>query len=330
MSKSIKIFVSHRVDMDCKVLDNPLFIPVRCGAVFDNRKNITMLGDNTGDNISEKRMSFCELTVLYWAWKNQKADYMGLCHYRRYFNFTNKEGLKDIPITIYNAGATVVDYLDNETIDKFGLNNQELIRKQIENYDALVVYPVDFSHTDLKHNYDAMEKFPSYHKIKDVDLVLSIVKEKYPEMYPTAEKYMFGIRYNRLYNCFVLKYELFDKFCNWFFDIVFELDKRLDMTGYNESQFRTPGTIGERLFGIWVLWMQEQNYKVNEIPVLFVNNPEKELNTFITYFNYYRCKLLSKLTFGKNRNHYKDQKVKLKEKVNIIRAYKRRKSNDKK
>ena len=63
-NSDIKIFVSHRIDIDSKVLNNPLFIPVRCGAVFDKRKNVSMIGDNIGDNISEKRMSFNELTVL--------------------------------------------------------------------------------------------------------------------------------------------------------------------------------------------------------------------------------------------------------------------------
>ena len=71
----IKIFVSHRIDMDSELVDNPLFVPIRCGAVLDNRNDVTMLGDDTGKNISEKRMTFNEFTVLYWAWKNVSADY---------------------------------------------------------------------------------------------------------------------------------------------------------------------------------------------------------------------------------------------------------------
>ena len=85
----IKIFVSHRIDLDSETIDNPLYIPVRCGAVYDERENVTMLGDDTGDNISEKRMSYCELTVLYWAWKNVDADYYGLCQDCRYLVFSD-------------------------------------------------------------------------------------------------------------------------------------------------------------------------------------------------------------------------------------------------
>ena len=77
-SKKIAIFVSHRIDLKSMVIDNPLYVPVRCGAALDeNDEGNVIMGDNTGDNISEKRISFCEYTVQYWAWKNYDADYYG-------------------------------------------------------------------------------------------------------------------------------------------------------------------------------------------------------------------------------------------------------------
>ena len=88
MQKEIAIFVSHRIDKPCYTPKSSIYHPMRCGAVYDE-SNSTIPGDNTGENISAKRMQYCELTVQYWAWKNYQADYYGLCHYRRYFSFSD-------------------------------------------------------------------------------------------------------------------------------------------------------------------------------------------------------------------------------------------------
>ena len=85
----IKIFSTQRIDKKADVFDCDSIVPVRCGAVYDKTDGCGIIGDNTGENISEKRMTFCELTTQYWAWKNVDADYYGFCHYRRYFSFSS-------------------------------------------------------------------------------------------------------------------------------------------------------------------------------------------------------------------------------------------------
>jgi len=64
-------------------------IPVQAGAALTSEK-IEKLGDNTGCNLSIKNKYYSEMTVTYWAWKNRQADYMGICHYRRWLDIQDE------------------------------------------------------------------------------------------------------------------------------------------------------------------------------------------------------------------------------------------------
>ena len=65
-----------------------MYLPLQVGA--EGKEPIGFTGDNTGEHISAKNATFCELTGLYWAWKNLEADYIGLAHYRRHFAGSKK------------------------------------------------------------------------------------------------------------------------------------------------------------------------------------------------------------------------------------------------
>lgn len=66
---------------------------------------------------------------------------------------------------------------------------------------------------------------------------------------------------------FVMKRSLFDEYCTWLFDILFELEKRTDMTWYDTYEARLFGFMSERLFNVW---LERQNLKKVEIPVVFL------------------------------------------------------------
>ena len=80
--KDIKVIVATHKKY--KMPEDKLYFPIHVGK--EGKNDIGFIGDNTGDNISVKNPNFCELTGLYWAWKNLEADYIGLTHYRRHFS----------------------------------------------------------------------------------------------------------------------------------------------------------------------------------------------------------------------------------------------------
>jgi hypothetical protein len=69
-------------------------VPVCVGEVAAINPHFGVI-DATGDSISERNQIYSELTALYWIWKNTSDDFVGLCHYRRFFDVEEND-LRDI------------------------------------------------------------------------------------------------------------------------------------------------------------------------------------------------------------------------------------------
>lgn len=91
-------------------------IPIQAGAELTAQK-VCPIRDNTGKNISYKNRQYCELTVLYWMWKNDKSDYVGLVHYRRHFEL-DIEQLRRLKYSDIDIVLTIpiMDIPDVETV----------------------------------------------------------------------------------------------------------------------------------------------------------------------------------------------------------------------
>lgn len=156
--KKIKIFVSHRKDINSATISNPLYINVVCGQALGNPQK-GKIGDNTGDNISIKQPYYSEYTVQYWAWKNVEADYYGLCHYRRYLSFADKM------FPEYNDQRFAAEpNMKLKFIKKYGLLNPFKMRREIEKYDVITSVTYDVKNipnaVPFKNVYEAFTCSP--------------------------------------------------------------------------------------------------------------------------------------------------------------------------
>lgn len=266
----IKIFVSHRIDLDSVTIDNPLYIPVRCGAVYDEREGVTMLGDDTGDNISEKRDSYCELTVLYWAWKNIKADYYGLCHYRRYISFSDQKYTTEDN----HSGFVVEQDLNEHVIKKYSLNEKNMVQK-IRHFDVLTTYPEDIRYAWDGPFYTMLDLCRSRRKdfdFRGVEEMIRIIKENYPEYSDETDIY-FSEHYAKFYNAFVIKKEIFNELCNFVFGVLEKLEPFLDCSEYSASKMRMPAYMAEDLVGIFFLHIKgKRNIRIHMTDLIFFEN----------------------------------------------------------
>ena len=272
---NIRIFVSHRIDIESELIDNPVYVPVRCGAAFDQQNPMNIPGDDTGDNISERRMSFCEFTVQYWAWKNYDADYYGLCHYRRYLSFS--------PVHFKTDEYTMVrvPVLTPGCKKRYGLLDGVGMERLISQYDivtseyAPVARIPAFSRKQHAVRDLWMEQAGSFFEASSIDLLFELIDRMAPEYRQSAREYLDG-SLHRGFNCFVLKKELFDRLCRFQFPIMFEVEKRLDTTGYTQTMQRTPAFLGEMMYGIFLYHVtKNETWRVKELQLVFFADTER-------------------------------------------------------
>lgn len=271
----IKIFASHRIDINSELIDNPIYVPVRCGAVFDKENPMGIAGDDTGDNISEKRMSFCEFTVQYWAWKNAQADYYGLCHYRRYLSFAEKRFRTDEYTMIHNAVLTP------GWKKRLRLTEPERMAELIGAYDVVTseYAPVVNLPTPKGHKKTVRELWEAHDGMffekSSLDLLFKLIDELAPEYSASAKEYFSG-GLHRGFNCYVMKRELFDRLCRFQFPIMFEVERRLDTTGYTQTMLRTPAFLGEMLYGIFLYHISTyERWRIKEVQLAYFSDTEK-------------------------------------------------------
>lgn len=266
------IYVITHKKINIKLKDNYRILLV--GANNNNNFKNNYLLDNDGINISEKNNSYCELTGLYWMWKNSKEKVIGLVHYRRFF-VKIKPHFDFIGRHIVLNKKKCFELIDDKDINRI-----------LSKYDLIVRK----SETRIKNNKNVFRELGD--EILDyLDVLFSTDYKDYEKTYKMVKR---G-HYHFNGNMFVGKKEVIDKYCEWLFPLLEKIDQNhKNNTGsyYNKREI---GYIPEFLFRVWV-----ENNKINycTIPVICTEDNDApgalmDIKDFIR-FVYSRIKRLFK------------------------------------
>ncbi len=217
--------------------DDIYYMPMHVGKA--GKESIGFMGDDTGDNISNKNPYYSELTAIYWMWKNLKTEYVGIVHYRRHFTQKNI-----LYVKIHNKFDSILKRKEIDTL----LEKTDVILPKRRNYFVETLYS-HYSHTLY---------------VETLDETRRIIQEKEEEYLENFDKHMNGKKAH-MFNMFIMKKEIFDKYCEWLFPLLEELELRIFPEQYNAFHARYIGRISELLLDVWI---KKNNIKYEEVKVL--------------------------------------------------------------
>ena len=247
--KDIKVIIATHKKYNMPK-DN-MYLPLHVGS--EGKEDLGYITDNTGDNISLKNPNFCELTGMYWAWKNLNNEYIGLAHYRRHFSLKQKSNDKFENILTLNEADKLLNDVD------------VIVPKKREYY-------IETLYNHYKHTM----------YVEPLDETKNIISTMYPEYL----KYFDRLKKRtsaHMFNMFIMKKEIFNDYCTFLFNILFELEKRIDNTKYDNFHARFYGRISELLLDVY---LEKNNIKYKEVNFIYM----EKINYFSKGLSFLKAK----------------------------------------
>lgn len=231
----MKIFVISHKKYNFPKCD--YYVPLKVGVTTDNVSE-NELHDAMLDNIAYLNPYFCELTAAYWIWKNIDHDIVGLVHYRRYFS---------------SKGSKL-------KIKDEGILSSDEIQCILSDFDIIVPKKRNYYITTIKNHYIYAHKKSDFHILREV------IINKYPGYIDSFDIVMNSSCLS-LYNMFIGKKYIIDKYFSWLFPLLFELEPIIDYKSYDSYQRRVFGFMAERLFNVWLDY-NAKDIKIKYVPIV--------------------------------------------------------------
>lgn len=240
--------------------EDPMYLPLQVGA--EGKADLGYTRDNSGENISAKNPSFCELTGLYWAWKNLNTDYIGLVHYRRHFGHKTKQPLNGV-------------LSSHQLLPLLGKYKVFVPKKRRYFIETLYSH---YAHTHYAEHLDETRK---------------IIERKYPE-YLSSYQRITKRTYGYMFNMMIMEKHYFNEYCTWLFDILFELENTINTPELSAFQGRFYGRVSEIIFNVWLDEMfKSEKLKRSDVKELTYFHVEK-INWFKKGSSFLKAKFAHK------------------------------------
>ena len=246
----IKIFSAYYGVFD-KIIETEIITPVQGGAVICDNKKIR-LKDSIFPEISKKNEFYSELSVLFSVWKeySKNLDYIGLCHYGRYFVSSKMKYFYEIKNRIRLK-------INNEKIIEKATND---IEKEIINYDGII--------PKLKKiNVTIKEHYEKEHIKEHYEVYENVIKENF-EFLRLYLDYTSNRKVGYFLNMFILKKDIFNEYCRNLFQFLEIIEKKIEIPKKKNYQKRALGFLVERFTNLYFIYLKEKNIKLKEMPII--------------------------------------------------------------
>lgn len=275
--KSVKIFVTYKEKH--RIFKNNIITPIQTGRAIADEVFEGMIGDDTGENVSIENPKYNELSAQYWAWKNYEnignPEYIGFMHYRRHFIF-NKNFEVDKSQRWLNQAPIYYNQYSQETLDN--LNNEHILETLSNNADCYAIKPYNirlFRESNLYMKEHYLKNIPGA-KREVWDAFYAIFSEKYPEYKDILEKFSYG---NTIICCnmFIMKKDLFFRYSEFCFNILKELDNRVDSFLYTPQEQRFIGYIGEYVLTLFLMILEKENKNIKFLDAILIKDLDQKI-----------------------------------------------------
>ena len=275
----VKIFVTYHND-NYPIFKNEVFEPIYCGLdLYDGKTSL--LGDNTGDNISKKNRMYCENTAHYWVWKNYldkaEEDYIGFCHYRRFLDLSKISASEEVGMYVlkYENLRYIFDRFSGDYYDKMK-DFDCIVPARDFYYEGGITTP---NNKNLPH-ISCIEELNITRKPDVLDAMITSIETLTPEFVPAMTR-VFLKEYAHLYNIYILKKDHLKEYLEWKFKIFAEMEKKTNY--WNNGQYkREAGYFAEKFINIWIEYKKEKDpsFNVGYCPVYTYDIVKESIERF--------------------------------------------------